>query len=154
MDTLTTAITINRPAEEIFGWLSDFANHIQWQPNLVEAQVTSPGPLGVGARYRYVSEVMGRRYPSTGEITAYEPNHIWAQRSLDGPAPVEIIYKFEPGQRSTKISVTIKTPTGGFPNAGDYVKRQLMKSLEEQNARLKQILESQSSILPLSKNQI
>jgi uncharacterized protein YndB with AHSA1/START domain len=141
MDTLTTTITINCPVDEIFNWLTDFANHKQWQPNLVEAEVTSPGPLGVGATYRYVSEVMGRRFPSTGEVTAYEPNRVWGQKSHDGPAPVETIYQFEPGESSTKLTVTMITVMGGFPSAGSFVKGQLKKSLEEQNERLKQIME-------------
>jgi uncharacterized protein YndB with AHSA1/START domain len=142
METLTTAITINRPVEEIYSWLTDFANHRQWQPNLVEAEITSPGPLGVGATYRYVSEVMGRRFPSTGEITAYEPNRVWGQKSHGGPAPVETIYQFEPGQSSTKIIVTMKATIGSFPSAGSFVKQQLKNSLDEQNTRLKQIMES------------
>ena len=142
MDTLTTTISINRPVEIIFSWLTDFSNHMQWQPNLVEAEVTSPGPLDVGATYRYVTEVMGRRFPSTGEITAYELNRIWGQKSFGGPAPVETIYQFEPDKSCTTITVTMKASTGGFPNAGGFVKQQLIKSLDEQNARLKQILES------------
>ena len=142
MEAMITAITINRPVEEIFSWLTEFANHPQWQPNLVEAQVTSPGPLRVGATYRYVSEVMGRRFPSTGEVTAYEPDRIWGQRSHDGPVPVETIYQFEPDQSSTKITVTLKADIGSFPNGGGFVKGQLIKNLDEQNARLKQILES------------
>ncbi len=142
MDTLTSTITINRPVEEIFNWLTNFANHTQWQPNLVEAVGTSPGPVGVGTTYRYVADVMGRKFPSTGEVTAYEPNRVWGQKSHGGPAPVETTYQFEAAGSNTKITVTMKATMGGFPGAGGFVKQQLKKSLDEQNARLKQILES------------
>jgi hypothetical protein len=142
MDTLTTVITINCPVETIFNWFTNFNNHLQWQPNLVEAEITSPGPLGIGATYRYVSEAMGRSFPSTGEITAYELNRVWGQKSHAGPAPVETIYEFQPDQDSTKITVTMKVSMGIFPNAGNFVKQQLLKSVKEQNERLKQILES------------
>ena len=142
MDTLTTTITIKRPAEEIFGWLTNFSNHTQWQPNLVEAVGTSPGPVGVGTTYRYVAEVMGRKFPSTGEVTAYEPNRIWGQKGHGGPVPVEMIYQFEAAGSNTKITVTMNAPMGGYPGTGGFVKQQLKKSLDEQNVRLKQILES------------
>lgn len=141
MDSLTTTITIKRPAEEIYRWLTDFSNHKQIMPNLVEAEVTSSGPIGVGTTYRYVTEVMGCRFPSTGEVTACEPNRLLGQKNHNGPAPVETIYQFQPDQNTTEIIVTMKSAIGSFPKAGGFVKQQLKKSLEEQNARLKQILE-------------
>ena len=142
METLTTSIIIDRPVEDAFSWITNFANHTEWQPNLIEAVGTSPGPVGIGATYRYVAEVMGRKFPSSGEVTAYEPNRLWGQKSHGGPAPVETIYQFEPTGNRTKITVTIKATNGGFPGAGSFVKQQLKKSLDEQNTRLKQILES------------
>lgn len=142
MDNMTTAIIINRPVEVIFSWLTDFRNHMQWQPNLVEAEITSPEPFGIGTTYRYVSKVMGCRFASSGEITAYEPNRVWGQKSHDGSAPVETIYELKPCQNGTKVIVTIKPSISGFPIAGSFVREQLIKSIEEQNIRLKQILES------------
>ena len=46
-------------------------------------------------------------------------------------------------QSGTKITVTMTASAGSFPNVGSFVKEQLIKSLEEQNARLKEILENQ-----------
>ena len=141
MEALTSTITINRPVEEVFNWLTDFSNHTQWQLNLVEAIVTSSGPVRLGSTYRYVAEVMGRKFPSTGEVTAYETNRVWGQKSHDGPAPVETIYQFESAGSNTQITVILKAVIGSFPGAGGFVRRQLKNSLDEQNARLKQILE-------------
>ena len=141
LDTITSIILINRPVEEVFAWLIDFANHTQWQPNLIEAAITSSAPVRLGSTYRYVTEVMGHKFPSTGEVMAYESNRVWGQKSHDGSAPVETIYQFESAGSNTQITVTMKAANGSFPGAGGFVRQQLKKSLDEQNARLKKILE-------------
>jgi len=141
LETITSTITINRPVKDIFNWLIDFANHVQWQPNLIEAVVTSSGPVGLGSTYRYVTEVLGNKFPLTGEVTAYELNRIWGQKSHGGSAPVETVYQFESEGNNTQITVTMSAAIGSLPSAGGFVKQQLKRSLDEQNARLKQILE-------------
>ena len=41
-------ITINRPVEEVFAYVSDLQNSPLWQKGLLEARRITEGPLGLG----------------------------------------------------------------------------------------------------------
>ena len=49
MEGFELTIVINRPIEEVFGFLSNLENDIKWRSEWVETRNTSGGPLGVGA---------------------------------------------------------------------------------------------------------
>lgn len=44
MTTITNAITIKRPIEEIFAFIANYGNNIPWQTGIISAGYTSPEP--------------------------------------------------------------------------------------------------------------
>jgi hypothetical protein len=50
---------IYRPTDEVFSFISDFANNPKCQSGMREATWTSEGPLGVGSRYEQVASFLG-----------------------------------------------------------------------------------------------
>ena len=46
MTRVAIDITIRRPPEEVFAFISHFENNPQWQGGVVKAWLTSPGPTG------------------------------------------------------------------------------------------------------------
>jgi carbon monoxide dehydrogenase subunit G len=58
---------------EAFAYLSDFSTSAEWDPGVVEADRTGPGPIGVGTEFRLVVEFLGRRTPLIYQIVEYEP---------------------------------------------------------------------------------
>jgi uncharacterized protein YndB with AHSA1/START domain len=51
MQTFENAVTIRRPAEEVFAFLADFENIPIWNYAIEETRKASAGPVGVGTRY-------------------------------------------------------------------------------------------------------
>jgi len=48
---IQAATEIRRPAEVVFGYCSDHANEIEWNPEMRRVAKISDGPVGVGTRY-------------------------------------------------------------------------------------------------------
>src|SRR5436189_6149603 len=74
MSNVEVHTVINRPLAEVFAFVTDFANHPQWENNFLEGKRLTPDPVGVGTRYQCVLKVPGQRVMSTIDITEYEPN--------------------------------------------------------------------------------
>ena len=61
MISTQVSIVINRPLEEVFAYLSDLENNMNWRAGMIEAKKTSAGPIGVGTTYRLVSSAGGSK---------------------------------------------------------------------------------------------
>ena len=46
------SIGIGAPAEAVFDYVTDVRREQEWNPQLREAEKLTPGPVGVGTRYR------------------------------------------------------------------------------------------------------
>ncbi len=73
MPSYEQSITIRRPRADVFSYMDDIDREAEWQPHLVEAEQTPPGPTAVGTRRRYVSDFLGRRIENTYVVVDYEP---------------------------------------------------------------------------------
>jgi uncharacterized protein YndB with AHSA1/START domain len=101
---------IARPPEEVFAYLADPAKLTTWQ-NADEVTQLTPGPVGVGTRFREVHRALGRRRVETTEIVTFEPGRRFEIRVIDGP-PVDGRWDFEPAAGGTRL---IMTPTARVP---------------------------------------
>ena len=143
MIELERSLTIRRPVEEVFAFVTNVENSPRWQAWAVDARVVSEGPLGVGTRYEYVARFLGRKIESQSEVTAYEPDKRYAWKVTSGPIPAEASLDFEPVNEGTRIILTGKGEPGGFfrlaePPIGRILKRQVDTDIEN----LKDLLES------------
>ena len=64
-------LTVPRPVEVVFDYLSDFTNTNDWDPGTVQTRRTS-GDGGVGTTYANTSEFMGRKVDLTYETITFE----------------------------------------------------------------------------------
>lgn len=140
MASVASNITINQPVDRVFAYVIGVENHKAWQAGIVDATVAPAAPIGVGSTYTYTSEVMGRRMQSQLQVSAFAPNSMWAITTVGTPNPVTTVYQFQDAGGSTNLSISMEL-TGGFPAAAEaMVKQQMQKSLDEQAARIKQMV--------------
>ena len=71
---LEESLIVKRPTAEVFAYLVDMSTHPRWDAGCEEAAYTSPLPVAVGTRYRRTDRMFGRRYKTSGAVTAYESN--------------------------------------------------------------------------------
>ena len=140
MTTASASITIFQPVDKVFDYMIDVGNHKAWQAGILEATVTPAGPIDVGSTYHYTTEVMGRRFETHLEVTAYEKNSKWSV-TTGVPQSFETAYLFEAVDNNMKLTISMEM-TGAYPAAAEeMVKQQTQKNFEEQCAKIKQMLE-------------
>lgn len=66
------AIDLDLSPEKAFDYLADFSTTAEWDPGVVAAERLTPGPIGVGTRFRVVVSFLGRTLEFEYEITEYE----------------------------------------------------------------------------------
>ena len=115
MARVETAITINKPLEEVFAFLGLAENHQRFIPGMLEFKQTSPGALGrVGATARGVRSDFGVRTPVQYEITEYQPNKALGMKGAMGPILFEDGYVLEEEGNGTRVNFWLELTFRGL----------------------------------------
>jgi uncharacterized protein YndB with AHSA1/START domain len=137
------SIFVERPIEEVFGYLTDLERVPEWQTNVLFLQLQGSGGLRPGAQLVELRKFLGRKVESVVLVTEYEPPHRYTIRVQSGPIPFEISNVFSESGGGTRIDATVEGEPGRFFGLVEWrvvkaVERELWNSL----ATLKDILES------------
>jgi uncharacterized protein YndB with AHSA1/START domain len=138
------SIIIDRPIEEVFAFVGDLRNGLQWQsPNLLDVRRTTEGPLGIGTQYTSVRKLMGRKMQDNVEFVAYEPNKRLTFRSTSSSMPMETSHIFESTAEGTRLTTVIEMQPGGFMGLAEpLLAANLRRWMETHFGDLKDLLES------------
>jgi uncharacterized protein YndB with AHSA1/START domain len=79
MTTIRRTVTVAKPLEQVFDYLSDFTTTTQWDPGTVET-VRVSGDGGVGTTYRNTSRFAGRETQLTYVVERVVPGEVFALR--------------------------------------------------------------------------
>jgi hypothetical protein len=72
MTRIQGEILIEWPVDEVFDFVADARNEPRYNPQILRAEKLSPGPIGLGTRFRDEIRSMGRPAEITIEIIGYE----------------------------------------------------------------------------------
>jgi uncharacterized membrane protein len=143
MISIEKSVHINKPAVDVFAFLSDFSNDAKWQADVVRSETTSPGPVGVGTTALYVQKFLGREMKNDVVVTAYEPPKRLGIKTTSGPVQFEAVNELEAMGGGTHLTVKIQGEPGGFFKLAEgMVSKELEKSIARDLAKLKEILEA------------
>lgn len=142
---LETSVVINRPVEAIWAYISDFENMPLWNIGTLETRLTSDPPVRKGSTYIWVGQFLGRRMEVTSEVTEFEPNRVWAYKTISGPFASAARYSLEPVNGGTQVTTSAEGEVGGFFKLAEPVMAAMTRrQFEGVLANLKDILEAQS----------
>ncbi len=139
------SVAINMPAEEIFAYMSDLENLVDWSGATIAVRKISPGELHVGATLRNTMRFLGRWMDITFEIVEYEPGRCLTIKSLSGATPCLFCYQFEPtGDGGTNVSLeTVIHLTGRILGLADSVVTNIVRrQIKHDLLTLKDMLEA------------
>jgi uncharacterized membrane protein len=145
MKPVELSVVINRPLEACFAYLTDLANDLEWRREWIDAEKTTDGPHGVGARYRLTGALLGRRIATEYEAIAYEPNRLAAWKAVSGPLPLTFSRAFEGVEGGTRVTMRYEGDRGLLRLAGPLVAGIGRRQLEGDFPKLKQVMESVAS---------
>jgi carbon monoxide dehydrogenase subunit G len=114
MTTITQSVTVNRPVEEVWGFIGNFENTTRWSRGVLEARQTSHGPLRIGSTLQTVVKVFGRRRTADYLVTEYEPNRVFAFEVTSGPMTSRARYSVEPAGAGTRLTASGEAEVTGL----------------------------------------
>lgn len=113
MPSAERTVTINRPAADVFAFISDGTNGRRWRPGVLDIAKTSGE--GVGAVYRQgVAGPMGRRIAADYEITAFQPNSLLEFKAIAGPVRPRGGYRLAETNGSTAVTFWLREDLTGW----------------------------------------
>jgi carbon monoxide dehydrogenase subunit G len=143
MTTITQSVTVNRPVDEVWNFISNFENTPRWSQGVLEARQTSDGPLGVGSTLQMVVKAFGRRRTADYLVTEYEPNHGFAFEVTSGPMTSRARYSVEPAGAGTRLTASGEAEaTGLYKLLAPLLVRTVRRHSEADLAKMKRILEA------------
>ena len=143
MPTLAQSVTVDRPVEEVWDFISNFENTTRWSRGVLEARQTSDGPLGTGSTLQTVVKVFGRRRTAHYLVTEYEPNHAFAFEVTSGPMTSRARYSVEPAGAGTRLTASGEAQaTGLYKLLAPVLVRTLERHSQDDLTNVKRILEA------------
>lgn len=74
MGTANAEVTVEiaRPLSEVFAFVTNYNNNVQWQEGVQDSQQLTPGEPGVGTQVSYTRQVAGQNIEARAQMTAFE----------------------------------------------------------------------------------
>ncbi|MGH9222448.1 MAG: SRPBCC family protein [Acidimicrobiales bacterium] len=142
-------VEIRQPRSRVYAFISDHEHLPAWMAGVSRASRTSPGPVGVGTRYRVVGRMLGRRVESTYELTAYEPDTMFSGRLTSPLFEVEETYRFDGDGSTTKVQLTAEAHPGEkLRLLGPVLALAMPRQVKADHRRLKTLLEARAGKAP------
>jgi uncharacterized membrane protein len=136
-------VTVDRPVEDVFKYVTDVSKLPDWQSTLSEIRKASNGPLAIGATLVETRKFLARRWESTLKVVGYEPNRTFAVESVSGPMQYAMAYRFDGVNGSTKVTLLgTGEPGPFFKLAEPLVSRAAEREFRGDLETLKDVLES------------
>ena len=143
MISTSTSVDIDRPAEEVFAFVSDSPNNPRWQRGMRACRWTSSPPHGVGSTYEQEARFLGKDVRNTFRVTAAEPPRRISFESTSGSFPVAVTRTVEAlGPGRSRFTEEVEGDARGFYRVAEPVLRMLVKgSIKRDFPHLKALLE-------------
>jgi carbon monoxide dehydrogenase subunit G len=103
----TNTITIDRPREEVFAFLSDLENLPRWNYAIQQTRKVTPGPLAVGTRYHQVRTVPTRQEESLEVVDLEHGRRLIVEGTLS-MLPARLEYDLVPQGGGTVVTNTVE----------------------------------------------
>ncbi len=98
------SIHIDRPPDEVFGFVGDAANNPLWRKNVQRTEWLDDGPMRVGRRGRQTARVLGRAWTVEAEVVEWEPPRAVAWKAVQGPVTVRSWLRVESDGTGSLVS--------------------------------------------------
>ncbi len=107
-------VTIQRPIQEVFAFITDHANDKLWKPFVTESRQISVGSIGVGTRFEIVTTAWGYRRSGEVEIVECEPYCSFAYKAHDPIYPFVARSMFSETSAGTQIRGEVEFQATGL----------------------------------------
>lgn len=139
MAKVETSISINKPVEQVFAFVSNPMNMKSLSP--ATTGILFDGKIAVGSRFTIQSKYGVREFNSVNEIVALDPNKTLAVKAIAAPPASDVVstYTFEKEGGGTKLHIAMDAVV--MPGTEGMVIPQLKAGLDTSLAAFKKAIE-------------
>jgi carbon monoxide dehydrogenase subunit G len=139
----TSEETLDQAPDVVFDFLADVENEPAWNPDVISARSTSPGPVGAGAtrtgEYKHIGRV-------DTTITTYDRPRRLEFRATGKQADMTLDFRFAPAGAGTRMTVHGTLSLRGPLRFAEGALRGVVAQQYAERARaIKQALDRQAS---------
>ncbi len=136
------SIMIRKPLAEVFNFVADPGKFKLWQSFVIDAEITSPKPVGKGTTYSYTFKALGHVIETSGIITEYQSLRMYSYKSTSSPFPIDGGFRFQEVDGFVEVTAFGGADTGGyFPIKKFMIGMMLERQLRITLRTLKEVLE-------------
>jgi len=146
MTILETSVTINKPVEKVFEYVTNLENMKKMSTYITGIEVD--GPLKLGTKYKVKTTANGNNIVTSHEVVAFEKNKKLGTKTFAAPPASDVTstYILEKDGSGTKLIMqmdTVLVPPGmpSMPGMEDMMKKQMMSGFESTLAAMKKAIE-------------
>jgi uncharacterized protein YndB with AHSA1/START domain len=109
MATFTTTKQIDAPLASVFALFTDLEQAAGRIAAITRLEVLTPGPVGVGTRFRETRKMFGREHSEEMEITAFDAGHSYEVTCQSCGAEYRTLFRFTPEGAGTRVDLEFQT---------------------------------------------
>jgi hypothetical protein len=125
--------------EQVAAYAMDWRHDHEWTQGIREATLTQEAPeggFGLGAQVTRTAYFLGKRIDYVLEVVDYQPPTVLDMKSVAGPMPMHVTYRFDEHPQGTLASIRVRGDASTYyrvaePVMGLLVKRNLGKDLRD-----------------------
>jgi len=142
------SIVINMPVEEIFTYMSELENLVDWSNPIIAIRKLSPGDIHVGTTVQSTIRFLGKWWNMTFEVVECEPSRSLTIKSIAGVAPCLFCYQFKPienGRTTVSQEAAIQLTGSIYGLEESVLARMVSRQIEHDLLTLKDMLEASAA---------
>ncbi|MGH3659654.1 MAG: SRPBCC family protein [Micromonosporaceae bacterium] len=136
---VTAQRVIAQPPERVAAYAMDWRHDHEWTQGITQAALTreaDDGGFGLGAQVTRTAYFLGKRIDYVLEVVDHQPPVLLDMRSVAGPMPMRVTYRFEPHPEGTNASIRVRGDASAYyriagPLMALMVRRNLTKDLRD-----------------------
>ena len=139
---MSATTTIGRPPGEVWAYVSDVSNDVNWRTGIVDSGLRSDGPVGTGS----VGYASTAKFEAVYRVIAFEPISRVDWEFTEGPLSGRGGYRLEPTENGTRFTLVADVqPSGAMKLLGPAFNRMVRRWNRADIEALRTILESGTS---------
>ena len=139
------SITIDRPVEQVFAYVTDTSNDPAWHTDILEARQTTEGPIGMGTSWHLRFKPFMGTSEGNSEVVGFEPNRKEVLKGAAGRMQTTLTYEFERANGGTRFTRRAQIRMPGLMRLMDPLMQWIDAPRRNQRflANLKRVIEQQ-----------
>jgi hypothetical protein len=126
------------PPDRVAGYAMDWRHDSEWTQGIRRAELSAEadgGGFGVGAEVTRTAYFLGRRIDYVLRVVAHEPPTLLEMKSVAGPFPMHVTYRFDAHPAGTLASIRVRGDANGYYRIGGPLMAAFVRSSTRRDLR-------------------